>query len=250
MSGELYGSSNGADGDYSYPSGSTVYYPSSVTFDNSTLSASIPDTYTAPELPEGKAMVINVNTKSGVAGAEMVQDTFEQIAADTFDASYSVEDAAASDTEDGSTETGTDAETTGILNRILEVITSIPSAVAEAISALFVPSPDFYSTAISDLADAFSDRMGLLTYPISVLFDFLGRIADLSAQEPVLSWNDISLPGYSTPLIPAGQYDLNDAVGTSQGKQLHDIYLTVVDAVMILSFVDLCRRKYQKILRN
>lgn len=151
-------------------------------------------------------------------------------------------------------DTGIDSDTnTSILDwlkQIWESICNIPSAIAEAIASIFVPSPDFYPTAISNLKDAFSDRMGLLTYPISVLFDFLDRVVNLSDQQPILTWGNIYLPGYATPLVAAGQYNLNDAIGTSQGKSLHDIYLVIVDAIMILAFVDLCCHKYQKIIHN
>lgn len=153
---------------------------------------------------------------------------------------------------DSSTETTPDTDSSILdwLKQIWESICNIPSAIAEAIAGIFVPSADFYPTAISNLKDAFSDRMGLLTYPISVLFDFLDRLVNLSERQPILTWGNIYLPGYATPLVTAGQYNLNDAIGTSQGKQLHDIYLVIVDAVMILAFVDLCRRKYEKIIHN
>lgn len=211
-------------------------------------------------IPETDAVVITGIDNLPQDDPQAIADTIMQTAIDgalapvvTVEADPTVDTDPDAGTETDP-DTGIDSDTnTSILDwlkQIWESICNIPSAIAEAIASIFVPSPDFYSTAISNLKDAFSDRMGLLTYPISVLFDFLDRVVNLSEQQPILTWGNIYLPGYATPLVAAGQYNLNDAIGTSQGKQLHDIYLVIVDAIMVLAFVDLCRHKYQKIIHN
>lgn len=212
------------------------------------------------EIPDGQAMVISGIENLPQDDPQAAADAIMQTAIDgalapvvTVEADPTVDTDPDTGTETDP-DTGIDSDTnTSILDwlkQIWESICNIPSAIAEAIASIFVPSPDFYPTAISNLKDAFSDRMGLLTYPISVLFDFLDRVVNLSEQQPILTWGNIYLPGYATPLVAAGQYNLNDAIGTSQGKQLHDIYLVIVDAIMVLAFVDLCRHKYQKIIHN
>ena len=205
------------------------------------------------EIPAGQTLTVNT-------GLVDLSFTDEQAAADsifsaalagTLSPTVAVE-GTATDIPGTDTETGTDTDASILswVKKIWQTVSDIPGAIADAVAGIFVPSADFYPTAISNLKDAFSDRMGLLTYPISVLFDFLDRVVNLSDQQPILTWGNIYLPGYATPLVAAGQYNLNDAIGTSQGKQLHDIYLVIVDAMMILAFVELCRHKYQKIIHN
>ena len=223
-----------------------------------------PEFQTIPqEIPEGQVLKIDtgldLSCDTQTAADAIMQTAIDgalsptvEVAADPNADTNTDPDTGTETDPDSSTETTPDTDSSILdwLKQIWESICNIPSAIAEAIAGIFVPSADFYPTAISNLKDAFSDRMGLLTYPISVLFDFLDRLVNLSERQPILTWGNIYLPGYATPLVTAGQYNLNDAIGTSQGKQLHDIYLVIVDAVMILAFVDLCRRKYEKIIHN
>lgn len=200
------------------------------------------------EIPDGQSMVISgidgITLDDQSAAADVI---FDAVFAGTLAPTVTVEDVA---TDIPAIDTDTDTSILSWVKKIWQSVADIPAAIAEAVASIFVPSADFYPTAIASLKDAFSDRMGLLTYPISILFDFLDRMVNLSEQQPILRWGNIYLPGYATPLVAAGQYNLNDAIGTATGKQLHDIYLVIVDAIMILAFVDLCRRKYQKIIEN
>ena len=211
------------------------------------------------EIPEGQVLKIDTGLSSLPADdPQSVADSIMQTAIDgnlaptvTIEADPTVTpdpdpDGSTETDPDGSTETDPDA-TTGWLSRILESIKSLPQQIAEAISSIFVPSPDFFPTAISNLKDAYSDRMGLLTYPISVLFDFLDRVLNLDDQPPILRWDSIYLPGYpGTPVVAAGQYNFNDTLSTSAGRQVHEIYLIVVDAIMILAFLDLAAGNIRK----
>lgn len=220
-----------------------TFYSDSFSLDTKSEFQTIPQ-----EIPDGQAMVI-----SGIDGITLDDPSadadaiFDAVLAGTLSPTVTVEDVA---TDIPATDTDTDTSILSWVKKIWQSVTDIPAAIADAVASIFVPSADFYPTAIANLKDAFSDRMGLLTYPISILFNFLDRMVNLSEQQPILRWGNIYLPGYAMPLVAAGQYNLNDAIGTSTGKQLHDIYLVIVDAIMILAFVDLCRRKYQKIIDN
>lgn len=208
-----------------------------------------------PEIPEGQVLSID----TGLTGLpsedpQAIADAIMQSAIDgALDPNVSV---VTDPTVTPEPDPGTDpepggAETTSWLSRILESIKSLPQRIAEAISSIFVPSPDFFPTAISNLKDTYSDRMGLLTYPFSILFDFLDRILNLNDQPPILRWDNIYLPSHpGTPIIAAGSYNLNDTLSTTAGRRVHDVYLVIVDAMMIVAFLDLCRRKYQKIIHN
>ena len=74
----------------------------------------------------------------------------------------------------------------GWLQNIIDVITALPAAIAEKIKALFVPHEGYAAEFVADITATYQGRMGLLTYPFTVLADFVGTVATLEEQEPVL----------------------------------------------------------------
>ncbi len=136
----------------------------------------------------------------------------------------------------------------GLLADILGAVQSLSTQVVTGISSLFIPNEAFFAEAVPALQATFQNRMGLLTYPLSIMVDFLGQLSDISAQEPILRWDSIYI--FNTQLIAAGSYNLNDALGSQPVKQLHDMYLVLVDACMTFAFLELCRSKYRQIVHN
>ena len=90
--------------------------------------------------------------------------------------------------------------------------------------------------------------MGLITYPTSVLYNFFDRVSTLQSQEPVFTWTSISWMDHV--LIPAGRFDFNDALSSPSLQQAHEVYLDVVNAILILNFLGLCYRKYREIVNK
>lgn len=136
----------------------------------------------------------------------------------------------------------------GWLTGIKDAIIGLPARIADAVKALFIPDEAFFGTAVADLQATFQGRMGLLTYPMSVLYNFTDRVLNIQNQEPILRWNAVNFMDHQ--LIPAGQYNLNDGLQTPALKTAHDIYFIVVNAVMILAFLDLCWKKYREVTHN
>ena len=85
-----------------------------------------------------------------------------------------------------------------------------------------------------------------IVYPVSVLYDFTDRVLNMEEQEPILRWNAVSLQG--VVVIPAGQYDLRDSVAAEPFSTIYSVYLVLIHAVLVFGLVELCRKKYEKII--
>lgn len=200
-----------------------------------------------------KQMVIDVGLPAGTTLDTAVTQVPELIVAGDFAPTYEITMVGTGDGTD--TETNPDKET-GIYIPILSDIksalsnlgTSIVDGVMSGLKSLVVPDEAFFAEAVPALQETFQGRMGLLTFPISLLADFMGRLLDLSDQEPILRWNSVSI--YGTELIAAGQYNFKDALKSAPVKQLHDIYMIMVNAILIFAFLNLCHNKYRKIMQN
>ena len=114
------------------------------------------------------------------------------------------------------------------------------------IMGLFIPSEGFFEKFFAEITALFDDRMGLLTYPLSVLYDFLDHLLNLGSQEPVLRWGSWSYQG--TEFIPAGSYNLNTLLSNDTFATIHDIYLLIVDAGVAFGLIALLRKKYESVI--
>ena len=77
------------------------------------------------------------------------------------------------------------------------------------LKSLFIPEDGFFTEYFTDLNDFFSDRFGILYYPIDLVVKFLDRIVNLvdgSVTSAVISVPDVKL--FGVVLIHAFNYDL------------------------------------------
>lgn len=112
-----------------------------------------------------------------------------------------------------------------------------------AIKALFIPSDDFFTNWINNMNDWLSDRLGALYYPVDLVVDFLERISSLDESgSAVISGNGFEFMG--AQLIPAFSYDLNSLLTNDTLKNIHDIYLTVVDVILYLCLIVLAKNTF------
>lgn len=135
------------------------------------------------------------------------------------------------------------------LGKIVDGITGLASSLLDGIKGLFVPSEGFFSSSVGDLKTNFEGKMGLITYPILVLYNFFDRVTTLDEQQPVFTWTNITWMDHV--LIPAGQLDFNEFLNDIPAlKTAHDVYLQVVNAILIFGFLDLCYKKYRSIVNQ
>lgn len=115
-----------------------------------------------------------------------------------------------------------------------------------AIKGLFIPSDDFFTSWINNMNDWLSDRLGALYYPVDLVTEFLERIGDISENgSAVISGNGFEFMG--AKLIPAFSYDLNSLLTNDTFKNIHDIYLTVVDVILYLCLIVLAKNTFTDI---
>jgi hypothetical protein len=131
---------------------------------------------------------------------------------------------------------------------VSETVIDVSSSIVTGLQDVFVPSQEVIQAKVQALMGVFEDRFGLLTYPVSVLFNFIDRMLEIGEQEPILSWNNINWQGVT--IITAGQYNLNDAVSQGPQATVYSIYSIVVKAALVISFLGLCYKKYEKIVNG
>ncbi|MCF2619123.1 hypothetical protein JQM63_04630 [Oscillibacter valericigenes] len=136
----------------------------------------------------------------------------------------------------------------GWLQSIIDAIKALPAAIAEKIKALFVPREGYAAEFVADITATYQGRMGLLTYPFTVLADFVGTVATLEEQEPVLRWDAVEWQNKT--IIAAGEYNLKSAVSSAQMQTVYMIYKTVVSGMLVVAFLHLCYKKLKEVQRN
>lgn len=136
----------------------------------------------------------------------------------------------------------------GWLQNIIDAITALPAAIAEKIKALFVPREGYAAEFVADITATYQGRMGLLTYPFTVLADFVGTVATLEEQEPVLRWDAVEWQNKT--IISAGEYNLKSAVSSAQMQTVYMIHKTVVSGMLVVAFLHLCYKKLKEVQRN
>ena len=136
----------------------------------------------------------------------------------------------------------------GWLQSIIDAITALPAAIAEKIKALFVPHEGYAAEFVADITATYQGRMGLLTYPFTVLADFVGTVATLEEQEPVLRWDAVEWQNKT--IIAAGEYNLKSAVSSAQMQTVYMIYKTVVSGMLVVAFLHLRYKKLKEVQRN
>lgn len=88
-------------------------------------------------------------------------------------------------------------------------------------------------------------RFGILYYPFELLVDFLNRISTISESgTAVLNVPDVKINmfGNELILIHAFTYDFYSILSTDTYKNIHTIYLTVVDIILWLYLVILASK--------
>ena len=84
-------------------------------------------------------------------------------------------------------------------------------------------------------------------YPFELVIDILNKIANINFSDPVINIPDINDPFTGNKLISATTFDFNSLLSNSILKNIHDIYLIGVDAVIVIALVNLAKRKWEEV---
>lgn len=96
----------------------------------------------------------------------------------------------------------------------------------------------------------FCDRLGFLSYPVELFVSILEKISTIDFSEPVIYIPDIQEPSTGQVLIHSTSYNFNDLVCEGIWKNVHDIYLIVVDAIIIFALVNLAKNKFEEVTKS
>lgn len=212
---------------------------------DSTINAAQPGTYNPVVDGTGdKATVVTIPGLDGDFSTieDLLQKILDKLAANDLNSSASLEGEAAPDVP------ATDVGWKGTIEKIYNAIIDLPGRIAEAIKDLFIPHEGYATEFVSSINGIFEDRMGLLTYPLSVLSDFVGTVATLDEQEPILRWNDVVWQNKT--IIKKGEYNLKSALSGTAMQSAYSVYRTVVSAVLVIAFLHLLLKKLKEVQSN
>lgn len=89
----------------------------------------------------------------------------------------------------------------------------------------------------------FRERFGFLVYPFDLAVDVLQRINNIEFSEPRIYIPDIYEPSSNTKFISATEYNFNTLLENDIFRNVHNIYLIVVDVIIIFALVVLLKDK-------
>lgn len=120
----------------------------------------------------------------------------------------------------------------------------------EGLKSLFVPSDNFFSDYFTEIQNFFRDRLGFLWTPFDIIIEVLNRILNINFYEPIIDIPEIKDPFTNTKLISSYSFNLNILLDNNTLKTVHDFYLIGVDVVIIVSLVNLAKRKIEEVFAN
>lgn len=118
------------------------------------------------------------------------------------------------------------------------------------LKSIFIPSDDFLSNYFNDLYTWFCDRLGFLSYPLQLFVNILNRIVSINFGEPVINISDVQEPFTGEKIISATSFNFNSLLTNDTLKTVHDIYLILVDAVIIFALVNLAKNKFEEVTKS
>lgn len=117
------------------------------------------------------------------------------------------------------------------------------------IGSLFLPSNDFFLQYFNNLHNWASSHLGLLYTPFEFLFNLLNRIIEADYSDPMVEIGPYTLPlNDNITLIPKLTYHFNDLLEDENMQNIHEIYLLIIDGILIIGLLRLAYIKYEEII--
>lgn len=114
-----------------------------------------------------------------------------------------------------------------------------------SISALILPSQEYFSSFFSEFNVWMEEHFGALYYPIALIIDILERLSDLPvSDQPSITLPGITIQGQKLWDDTTYTFDFSDGLGLSN---LYQLYLTVVDCIIAIALVNLAKHKMEQI---
>lgn len=119
-------------------------------------------------------------------------------------------------------------------------------------SSINVNIKEFINNNLSNI-DNFSDKMflwarnhfGFLFYPFEFTISFLNRVLNINYGEPILIIPELRDPFYNNKILDKTIFNFNSILSNSTVVFIYNIYLVVVDAILIFLFVVFCKHIFE-----
>lgn len=145
-------------------------------------------------------------------------------------------------------------EQTEVQKNIFQKLLDIPGQILEGflnlLKSVFIPSDDFLSNYFDELFGWFTDRLGFISYPFELIVDILNKILSINFGEPIISIPDIQEPVTNELLVKGTSLNLNMFLENKILKNIHDIYLIIIDSIIIFALVNLAKNKFEEVTRS
>lgn len=86
-----------------------------------------------------------------------------------------------------------------------------------------------------------------MSYPLELILNILNKILNINFSEPIINIPDIKEPFSGEILIFSNSFNFNSLLENDILKNVHDIYLILVDAVIVFGFVNLLKNKLEEV---
>lgn len=138
-----------------------------------------------------------------------------------------------------------------INNKLDEVKTGIVSGILDGIKNLFIPGDNFFKDYFDELNAWFSDRLGLLYYPIDFLINFFNRFINADYGDATIVIPEIYVPFFESagPIFEGTTFNFNEFVEQNEKiKWMYNTYLIFADGYLIFLLIGLLRQKLEEVM--
>lgn len=123
------------------------------------------------------------------------------------------------------------------------------SGILGGIASLFIPRASFFLEYFNTFNTWLGDHLGILYAPFEIIFNLLNRIINVDFTDPMVEFGPFTLPlNDDIELINHYEYHFNDLLQDDSMAQIHDIYLIIVDGILILGLLYMVYCKYEEII--
>ena len=139
---------------------------------------------------------------------------------------------------------------TDLGNKIGGFFTNLLNGILDGLKSLFIPGDGFFKTWFSDFKTFIEDKLGFLSTPFTIFIDFIESYSDLSSSNDiVINIPDISVPNFEDyKIISATTFNWSQTLKSKTSLlNLWNLYLDFIDVFLILNFIGLCERTYNRI---
>ncbi len=96
----------------------------------------------------------------------------------------------------------------------------------------------------------FRERFGFLVYPFDLAINVLNRVKNIKFDEPCFDIPDLKEPFTNQKLISATHFSFNDLLENEVFNNIHNIYLIVVDVIIVFALVNLLKNKIMGVVEK